>query len=184
MATRPLRPALLVVALFSRHEEALGWGRRRLAEAYGPVALEGEPYCFNQTSYYQASMGAELRKQLIAFHNLVDPGRLADIKRWTNHLEAELAEAHTYPEPRPVNLDPGLLELGKFVLATTKDQAHRIYLREGIFAEVTLRYQEGAFCPWPWTYADYRQPCVLDFLQRARDYYRQRLAEASSGGGG
>jgi hypothetical protein len=76
-----------------------------------------------------------------------------------------------------LNLDPGLLSLGKFMLATTKDQAHRIYLRDGIFAEVTLHYHAGAFEAWPWTYADYQLPFVREFLGCARDYYRRRLPE-------
>ena len=59
--------------------------------------------------------------------------------------------------PEMPGLHPGVLALGKFLLATTKDQAHRVYLRDGIFAEVTLRFQDGAFRPWPWTYADYRE---------------------------
>ena len=77
-----------------------------------------------------------------------------------------------------MNLDPGLLELGKLILATTKDQAHRIYLRDGIFAEVTLRYHAGAWQPWPWTYADYREPALAEFLQEAREVYRMRLHNA------
>jgi hypothetical protein len=76
-----------------------------------------------------------------------------------------------------LNLDPGLLGLGKFLLATTKDQAHRIYLGQGIFAEVTLRFQDGAFEPWPWTYADYREPAVRAFLKQAREYYQRQLNE-------
>jgi hypothetical protein len=66
-------------------------------------------------------------------------------------------------------------------LATTKDQAHRIYLRDGIFAEVTLRFQAGAFEPWPWTYADYREDFVREFLREARTYYRSRLDESREG---
>jgi hypothetical protein len=72
-------------------------------------------------------------------------------------------------------LDPGVLSLGKFLLATTKDQAHRIYLRDGIFAEVTLRFQDKAFEPWPWTYADYQEPAVRAFLQEARVWYRRQM---------
>ena len=87
-----------------------------------------------------------------------------------------MAASGTYPDERPLNLDPGLLTLGKFMLATTKDQAHRVYLRDGIFAEVTLRFHAGAWEPWPWTYADYREPFVHDFLLKARDHYRQRLS--------
>ncbi|HEY7312499.1 MAG TPA: DUF4416 family protein [Gemmataceae bacterium] len=170
-------PALLVVAVFSRHEEAFAWAQAKLETLFGSVGLRSEPFVFNQTSYYEASMGRDLRKQFLAFERVVPPDRLADIKRQTNALEHELAVTAAYPEARPVNLDPGLLVLGKFMLATTKDQAHRIYLRDGIFAEVTLHYQASAFEPWPWTYADYRLPCVHDFLQQAREYYRQRLRE-------
>lgn len=171
-------PVLLVVAVFSRRPRALAWARARLSEAFGPVALQGEPYEFNHTAYYEPSMGPGLRKQLLAFEELADAARLAEVKQRTNELERALARTGGYPEARPLNLDPGILSLGKFVLATTKDQAHRIYLADGIHAEVTLRYQDGEFRPWPWTYADYREPAVLDFLILARRCYRERLRRA------
>ncbi|HWG42119.1 MAG TPA: DUF4416 family protein [Gemmataceae bacterium] len=174
-------PALLIVAVFSRHADAFAWAQTRLETHYGPVGLRSEPFVFDQTTYYQASMGGDLRKQFLAFERLVLPDRLAEIKLQTNALEGELTGSGIYAELRPLNLDPGLLVLGKFMLATTKDQSHRVYLRDGIFAEVTLRYHAGAFEPWPWTYADYRQACVHDFLQQARDYYRQRLREEGDG---
>ena len=174
-------PALLVVAVFSRHEDVFPWAQTRLEALLGPVGMASEPFVFNQTTYYEASMGRDLRKRFLAFERLVLPDRLPDIKLQTNALERELAATGGYLEARPLNLDPGLLVLGKFLLATTKDQAHRVYLRDGIFAEVTLRYHAGAFEPWPWTYADYRLPCVHAFLQQARDYYRQRLREEVGG---
>jgi hypothetical protein len=170
-------PALLVVAVFSRHSQALAWGRQRLQELFGPVALASQPYAFVQTAYYEAAMGPALQKQLLAFADLIAPDHLAQAKLRTNELEAELARANRYPEARPLNLDPGVLTLGKFMLATSKDQAHRIYLRDGIYAEVTLRFEAGGFEPWPWTYADYRLPAVRAFLKDARDFYRQRLNE-------
>jgi hypothetical protein len=74
---------------------------------------------------------------------LIDPGRLAEIKRLTNEWEAEYAALEIHPEPRPLNLDPGYITAAKLVLASTKDQGHRIYLRDGIFAEVTLRFVRG-----------------------------------------
>lgn len=172
---RPHAPVLLVTAVFSRHAAARAEVQTRLEQQFGSVQLASPPFVFNQTTYYEASMGPDLRKQFLAFRDLVAPEQLPDIKLRTNALEDELAAAGHYPEARPVNVDPGLLELGKFLLATTKDQAHRVYLRDGIFAEVTLRYHAGAFQPWPWTYADYRLPCVHDFLRQVRDYYRQRL---------
>jgi hypothetical protein len=168
---------LLVVAVFSRYPEAHHWADDRLTRRFGPIGLASEPFAFTQTTYYEPTMGPGLTKRLLAFHDLVSPDYLPEAKLLTNALEAELASAELYPVPRPLNLDPGLLTLGKFLLATTKDQAHRIYLRDGIFAEVTLRFEAGAFVPWPWTYADYRQESVRAFLVQAREFYRQRLAE-------
>jgi hypothetical protein len=180
--SRPPVPVLLIVAAFSRHPAALAWGRGRLEAAFGPVALASDPFPFNQTDYYEATMGRDLRKQFFAFEHLVAPDCLPEVKRLTNALEREMAEAGTYPDTRPLNLDPGVLYLGKFLLATTKDQAHRVYLRDGIFAEVTLRYQSGRYEPWPWTYADYRQVCVHEFLLKAREHYRERLRGSSASG--
>ncbi len=177
-------PLLLILAAFSRHAAALDWGRKRLERASGPVALASPPFDFHHTTYYEPAMGSGLRKCLFAFRELVPADCLPAVKLHTNDLEAELAAMGTYPEPRPLNLDPGVLSLGKFLLATTNDQAHRVYLRDGIFAEVTLRFEAGAFEPWPWTYADYREPAVRDFLRQARDYYRQRLRERETTGGG
>ena len=174
-------PMLLVVAAFGRRSEALRWGRDRLERAYGPIALAGEPFAFTHTTYYEPTMGPGLTKQLLAFRDLVASDCLPAVKLHTNALEAELAATGTFSETRPLNLDPGILTLGKFMLATTKDQAHRIYLRDGIFAEVTLRFEAGAFEPWPWTYADYREPAVRSFLKEAREFYRARLGEWRAG---
>ena len=173
----PPVPVLLVVAAFSRHAAALDWGRTRLEETYGPVALTSPPYDFHHTAYYEREMGPGLHKCLFAFRELVEADCLPAVKLHTNALEAQLTTTANYPEPRPLNLDPGVLSLGKFLLATTKDQAHRIYLRDGIFAEVTLRFEAGSFEPWPWTYAAYREPLVRDFLKEARNYYRERLRQ-------
>lgn len=173
-------PVMLVVAAFSRYLELLELARKHLEDRYGPVALASPPYDFNQTGYYAPSMGTGLRKQLFAFRDFVMPDQLASIKLATNDMERKIVAGQDWPEPRPLNLDPGILTLGKFQLATTKDQAHRIYLRDGIFAEVTLRFQAGEYVPWPWTYADYRQPEVLAFLGQVREYYYQHLKRESS----
>jgi hypothetical protein len=65
--------------------------------------------------------------------------------------------------------------LGRFVLATTKDFAHRIPLHDGIYAEVTLLYRNKDYVPLPWTYPDYRSRAYRDELLRARARYRKQL---------
>src|SRR5262245_18405026 len=92
------RPVLLVVAAFSRHAEALAWARTQLEQAFGVVGLTSVPFVFDQTSYYEGTMGPTMSKQFFAFHDLVSPDRLAEIKLSTNALERTLAEANRYPE--------------------------------------------------------------------------------------
>ena len=173
------KPEVLVIAAFSQYADAHGWAKERLATAYGPIRVTSPPYAFVQTKYYEESMGSGLQKLFHVFRDPIMPEQLPDVKQFTNRLEAELAATGRFAVPRPLNLDPGLLNLGKFMLATTKDQAHRIYLRDGIFAEVTLYFQAGQFHPWPWTYADYRQPEVLAFLREARNFYYAELQDSS-----
>ncbi len=169
-------PAMLVVACFSRHLEALAWAEEQLQSKYGAVILTSPDFDFHQTKYYESTMGPGLKKRFHAFADLVELDCLADVKVFTIELERQLAETKQFAEVRPLNLDPGLLQLGKFMLATTKDQAHRIYLRDGIYAEVTLRFHDGAFDLWPWTYRDYQEPEVREFLGEVREVYRKRLS--------
>ncbi len=168
-----IEPQLLVVAAFSRHVDALAWAEDQLQRAFGPLALRSDPWPFTQTRYYEPTMGTDLIKQFFVHERLVPMDQLADVKRHTILLEEALQRERAYAEARPLNLDPGFINLGKFCLASTKDQAHRIYLKDGIFAEVTLRFQDKHFRPNPWTYPDYVQSRVLAFLDEARDYFRR-----------
>ncbi len=176
---RKPKPVLLMMAIFSRHETALDWSRTRGAEAWGPLALASDVFAFDETPYYEKTMGPALKKQLLAFEPLVDPGQLAALKHTTNQWEAEYADKHGREhgssEPRPLNLDPGYLSEAKLVLATTKDRDHRIYLGDGIFAEVTLHYHAGQWRSRAWTYPDYQRPDYHAFFSECRTHLRARL---------
>lgn len=161
---------LLIVAASSRHDETLDWARERCAKIYGPSVQLSERFNFNETEYYTATMGAGLKKQFFAFEPLIDASALADIKRQTNGWEAEYAAIGRHPEPRPLNLDPGYLTPAKLVLASTKDHAHRIYLHDGIFAEVTLVFRQRRWQPLEWTYPDYRRDDFHRFFTQCREW--------------
>lgn len=160
---------LLIVAVSSRYGEALDWARGAMEERFGTVALVSEPFDFTETDYYATTMGSDLKKQFVAFESLIDPGTLSDIKRQTNAWEAEIAAQGRHPEPRPLNLDPGYITPAKLVLASTKDHAHRIYLRDGIYAEVTLSYRARHWQPQAWTYPDYRREDYQQFFTACRN---------------
>ena len=44
---------------------------------------------------------------------------------------------------------------------------------------MTLRFEAGAYEPWPWTYADYRQESVRTFLKEVRTFYKDAPAPGS-----
>jgi hypothetical protein len=166
------KPALLLFAVSSRYDEALAWAQQRASEQFGPLQAQSPTFEFVETDSYQTTMGTNLKKQFLTFQNLIDPGSLPEIKRWTNEWELQYARENSYFEPRPLNLDPGYLTLAKLVLASTKDHAHRIYLQDGIYAEVTLNYRHGGWEPSDWTFPDYRRQDYQEFFSRCRQYLR------------
>ena len=168
-------PVLLFMAAFSRHAEALDWAQRTAEGAWGPVALSSERFDFRETRFYESTMGVGLAKVFFAFERLIDPAQLPLLKHQTNEWERQCREQAGWPEPRPLNMDPGYLTQAKLVLATTKDRDHRIYLDRGIFAEGTLYYQHGLWRARPWTYPDYQRSDYHQFFVRCRDYLRQHV---------
>ena len=174
------QPVMLIVAAFSRWPEAIGRAREILQNRYGPIVLDSPVFDFVETHYYDDAMGPGLKKQFFAFEHLIHAEELAGIKLASNAIEREFARegqwaAEKTGVTRPINLDPGYLNAGKWVLATTKDQAHRLYLAQGIYAEVTLRFQGGEFVPWPWTYPDFRREDYHAFFKVARREYLRLL---------
>ena len=163
-------PVLLIIAASSRYDAALEWARSRTATRYGPITHMSAAFDFSETAYYTPTMGADLKKQFLAFERLIDPAALPEIKRLTNAWEADYAALQRHPEPRPLNLDPGYITLAKLVLASTKDHAHRIYLASGIYAEITLSYKHRNWQPMEWTYPDYRRADYQLFFTQCRDW--------------
>ena len=166
-------PVLLLIAVSSRHDEALAWAETRAIEQFGPLALKSEAYSFTETDYYASTMGDDLKKQFLTFERQINPGELASVKCLTNEWEAEYTVFGRHDEPRPLNLDPGYVTLAKLVLASTKDHAHRIYLASGIYAELTLQYRKGDWRHCPWTYPDYRREDFQEFFCRCREALRR-----------
>ena len=174
------RSVLLLTAAFSRYPESLDWGRKQTEQAWGPIVLVSDLFDHAETHYYDASMGTGLKKTFWAFERLVDPWFLPELKIRANQWEEEYRQASVHPEPRPLNLDPGYLTEAKLVLASTKDRDHRIYLRDGIYAEGTLYFHQGQWKTRPWTYPDYQRADYHEFFIRCREYLRRRYKEDSA----
>jgi hypothetical protein len=142
-----------------------------LAASFGPPDFRSDPIPFTFTDYYEEELGAGITRLFVSFWDLVDPDSLAGIKLATNEMEDRTGDGGK----RRVNLDPGLLCLSRFVLATTKESSHRIPLRSGIYAELTLLYEKGTFRPVEWTYPDYGSGPYIAILNGIRDLYKGQI---------
>ena len=174
-AVEYVEPVVRICAVISRHRAAREWAVAAMTEAWGKVAHQTPPCPFPAGGFYEAAMGTDLLKTLVAFEELCDPSGLADWKLQSNRWEQQYAQASDHPEIRPLNLDPGYVTQAKLVLATTKDRDHRVYLRDGIFAEVTINYVGKQWVHHRWSYPDYRTAEVGEFAGKCRDQIREHI---------
>ena len=168
---REPQPVKLIASLLTGDPDLLAGVKEALSGAFGPIDFESELLAFDHTDYYAPEFGPGLQRQIVTFARLVDPGDLPAIKRKANEME----QATTPDGGRQVNIDPGYVSLGKMVLASTKNHAHRLYLGEGIYGEGTLTYQRGRFRAWPWTYPDYASDRYCALFDQIRERYKAQL---------
>lgn len=150
---------------------------KKLCLTWGDVMEMTEEYSFSDiTPYYQKDMGSGLFKRIVFFNKPVLLENLHLYKVFSNQTEDEFKENQV----RNINLDPGYITEAKVVLFSTKDFSHRIYLGEGIFAEITLSYKsKKGYEALPWTFADYKDPSRIDFFNRMRELYRDYLKKST-----
>ncbi|MFH1577590.1 MAG: DUF4416 family protein [Candidatus Omnitrophota bacterium] len=142
-----------------------------LERKFGRADFESQTIAFNHTAYYENEFGTGLKRKFLSFKRLINPERQFRIKITTNKIEQRLSISGK----RQINIDPGILTLAKVILFTTKDYNHRIYLAQGIYAEVTLSYQSRSFQPWEWTYPDYKTPEYIQTFNHIRKIFSAQI---------
>lgn len=166
--------SLLFMGILYAPNVALPELTQEISEYFGSVVLLSESFLFLETDYYYAEMGENISRVWIGFDRFVEPEKIIDIKHACNSMELN---RYSFSGKRQVNLDPGYINLGKVVLASTKNNQHRLYLGQGIYGEVTLRYRKKRFEPWEWTYADYQRKEALQFFIQMRNILKQHLKQ-------
>lgn len=161
------KPAKLVTGLFMKEKSLIVPVVRELVEKFGSIDMVSQWLPFNYTSYYEPEMGSPLFRRVFAFKSLVEQSSLPEIKIITNKIEKKYSKN----DKRLVNIDPGYMLQERFVLATGKNYAHRIYIGMGIYADLTLIYQKGSFKKLSWTYPDYTEKNMVAYLEMVRNKY-------------
>ncbi|MDI6852560.1 MAG: DUF4416 family protein [Deltaproteobacteria bacterium] len=168
---RPPLPVKPIASLIMARRDIGEPVMRHLADFFGPPDLLGPWRPFTATKYYDREMGPDLVRRCTSFLHLADPACLARWKVLTNGVEKEFSLGGR----RLVNIDIGYVAKERLVLATGKNYTHRLYLKHGIFGEVTLVYSQGEFQALPWSYPDYAEKEMSALLGLIRRKYLWQL---------
>jgi hypothetical protein len=170
------KPAKLLIGIFVKDKDLVKDISQDLIDHFGPIDLISAWLPFDYTNYYQKEMGKPLVRRVFSFIELIEQTFLAEVKNITNDIE----EKYSQNCSRRVNIDPGYLLLERFVLATGKNFAHRIYIGKKIYADLTLIYKDGRYHTLPWTYPDYAAENMMKYLLKVRSKYANDLKQILS----
>lgn len=132
-----------------RPSEAL-WAA--LENRFGALDFKGGFAPFDATDYYREEFGGDLHRGFASFRGLFDPAGLPVFKR----AAADLESAWSAGGKRSCNLDAGYLDADKLVLASYKRGPCKLYLSDGVYADMLLKYAKGRFESLPWAFPDFK----------------------------
>lgn len=114
--------------------------------------------------YYSREMGEDLHRIVLYTESTYKRELLVDYKLWATRVEQE----NSIDNKRLVNIDVGYIAKEQVLLATGKPYSHRIYLNNGVYAELVYFFKEKSFQIVPWTYPDYQNPEKIEFFNKIR----------------
>lgn len=168
-------PEKLIIGIIYHKKETLDAALDILVKEFGKYDAVSDEFSFSAefSTYYDEEIGGEGLRRIYSFERLVDASRQAEIKEFTNKIEADFS----IDGNRKINIDPGFINHGRLMLATTKPAGFRIPLSNGIYTELTLFYARGAWHKLPWSYRDYQSELVQKFITDVRKRYLAQRKE-------
>lgn len=168
----------LIASLICQNNDVFVVTLTEMVSHFGSLDFVSETMPFDFTDYYTKEMGEGLWRRIVGFESLINPEAISSIKLFTNHIETSLS---TESKQRKANIDPGYINANHLLLATTKPAPHRPYLKDGIYSDLTLLYQQKGFKALPWTYPDYRSDKIIGIMQGLRQKYFFQLNNLKEG---
>jgi hypothetical protein len=124
------------------------------------------------SSYYSKEMGeAALLNRIFLVSSSTFP---REFLLSSKLISLEWEKHWSHEKSRRVNVDVGFLTLENFLLATTKNFSHRVFLGQNIFADLTYQCLDGVYQTLPWTYPDFKDQEKLEFFNWCRSYLLMR----------
>ncbi|MCG8334402.1 MAG: DUF4416 family protein [Proteobacteria bacterium] len=144
-----------------------------LTSIYSKIDFEGEFFPFVETDYYESEMGKDLHRGMISFQKLVHPEQLAASKIKAREFEDGLRENGN----RRINVDIGYMDMFKVVLASFKGRSNKIYLADGVWADMIMYFEEGDYKTFVWGFPDFKSGIYNKDLIKIRNLYKSQLRD-------
>jgi hypothetical protein len=174
---KPFASVKLICGMIASAQEVFKRAQSRLEDEFGPADQASPFYDFTYTDYYEKQMGPGLKRQFLSFRNLINPDQLSRAKLRTNELE-DILRIESGSQRRIVNIDPGCLTASALIMATAKDFAHRIPLRDGIYGHLELLFLKKEIKTLSWTYPDFKTELYHSFFLDVRKCYLSQLRQS------
>ena len=133
------------------------------------IQHQSQVFPFDQTDYYSTEMGEGLKRCFLSIRGLQSLAFSAGWKLKTAEIEQQLSSKGK----RRINLAPGYLDLSRVVLLSGKEGSHKIYLRNGVWADLVLLKDKGGYRNFPWTFPDIRTGRYDDFFLQLRAEFKK-----------
>jgi hypothetical protein len=171
---KPPLKVLPFCSIIYKHENIFNKAKDNLEKLFYKIKVSYGPVDFEKfTSYYEKEMGSRLKKIYLFFSELEHAENFHTYKIKTNEIEKDISG----DTKRVVNLDPGYLTEAKFVMFSMKNNYHRVYINNGVYAEVQLNFRNNSYKGNPWSHKDYADPGFIDFANKTRIYLRKKLGK-------
>jgi len=170
-----------VISIISPSVDAVADSLTTLEKKFGRVEAETVEIDTSCKDRYREEMGENLYRRFFAFERPVAMDSLADIKMICYKIEPVFSDQVGDFIFRTVNLDPGILTASNLVMTSHRPKNHRIYLRDGIYAELTLIHSQGMFMQLPWTNPDFCDAEAIEFFNFVNSVANDEGDDKSSG---
>lgn len=162
-------PGRLVISVTHSSLDALNDALTLLEKRFGRVQFETTDIPHSNGKMYAEEMGSRLLRRFFTFDKLVPREELVETKAACHKIESQLGDRVDDYTFRTVNIDPCILTPCNLVMACHREFGHRIYIRDGVFAELVLVFSRGQFVRLPWTDKDFCHDEAIDLFLRARE---------------
>ncbi len=164
-------PGRLIASVIYSSYDALVEALPVLERRFGPVEMETVDIPCQVKDLYKEEMGSHLQRRFFCFERPVERDTLPEIKKVCSKIEPLFADQTGDFFFRTVNVDPGILTPDNLTMASHRGLNCRIYLRDGVYAELVLIYARDRFARLPWTCGDFCHDEAIDLFMRARSRF-------------